>query len=1266
MCGIAGLFQPNGRMLHREHLREFAEEMANVIAHRGPDGSGVWVDERARCALSHRRLSIIDTSDAASQPFRSGDARWQLSFNGEIYNYRDIRARLERQGCRFRSRSDTEVLIEALAFWGPEVIRDLDGMFAFAAFDTQTGKLILARDPFGEKPLYYSWLDRSVLAFASELRSLETLDQFDRMINVDALAEYLSFQYVGAPRSIYQNAAKLMPGTYMIVDPEGNAESVQYFRFQPGVGEPDRRSLPAIADELEDILTRSIKGRLIADVPLGAFLSGGVNSSTVCALIATRLGVPLKTYSIGFAGSPPESEHEVARAFARHIGAEHHEEIISPDVGGFLENYGKLLDEPNADTSCLPTYYLSRFARRHVTVAISGDGGDELFGGYGRYAWMLRERSKRKGQPFLPNGYWTPGAHYYGPAILISADDEVEGLLGFIPEGFARHLARRRAEIDEGSGALLAAMRAGDAAHYMPGAVLAKVDRMSMQHSLEVRTPFLNVELARFAERLPEFVLADGEYSKRALREVAYRYLPRDLIDMPKRGFGLPMNAWMRDSLLPMAESLLGGASVLRDELGAKGVEAFLQRHRDPARFNPYQLWGVVSLELWLRDRPVVFPDIAKDVRRATRGIALPQPEIWSVHAGGNSCIAVPGTILRPDAEVAPRLPPGASRTLRRDRRRRGAARPEPVLLTARGDGPREVPSAPQDSAAALVLPTLKIARRFAPSAYHGLAAKGFEKLFLPCQFDPGVYQEVVLIAPKPKRKSEARLFFDSLRDDVRHVLRRARDKILRRKKTKKKRRKHSAEQEVSPLQSIPSVAPEGSIPPMELEPWFSSFADRYLMPTRQVASLRAGDKIVVFTHGLVSGGAERQWVYLAKGLAELGYNVTFVTSGKLEGQNRHYLALLESTGIEVISAAGQPLDIELYEFLRRFPCVFMDLQNTAEVAAVFRALNPKVVFTQLDSTNIGGAIAAFVSDIPGVVMSFRNYNPTHFPQWAPLWPWMELAYRTLVGSRRIRLTGNFRAANEDYAHWLDVPPSEVATIPNAIDLTLFPLATDEQALALRRDLKISEGAPIVLGVFRLDMEKSPDDFIRVCARIAECDAEVRFLIAGLGPLESQLRSQAGDAGLAERILFLGARTDINVLMRAASLLLHTAKKEGMPNVILEAMLSGTPIVATCVGAIPDLLVDAESARIRPAGDVAGLAGCCIELLKDKGTAKRLAANGAKAAACQSTPAAMAARYAAVAASLFDHKLPATAQQERGIACDPMKLQSVDSDLIDR
>ena len=258
----------------------------------------------------------------------------------------------------------------------------------------------------------------------------------------------------------------------------------------------------------------------------------------------------------------------------------------------------------------------------------------------------------------------------------------------------------------------------------------------------------------------------------------------------------------------------------------------------------------------------------------------------------------------------------------------------------------------------------------------------------------------------------------------------------------------------------------------------------------------------------------------------------------------------------------------------------------------------------------------------------------------------MEFGYRTLVGSRRIRLTGNFDGANEDYARWLDVPRSTVATIPNAIDTTLFPLASDEQALALRLELKIPEDTPIVLGVFRLDVEKGPDDFVRVCARIAECDLKACFLIAGVGPLENHLRSQADEVGLAERILFVGPRPDINVLMRAARLLLHTARQEGMPNVILEAMLSGTPIVATRVGAIPDLLVDAESARIRPAGDVAGLAECCIELLKDSGAAKRLAARAADAAARQSTPTVMAARYAEVAASLFERELPATTQRE--------------------
>ncbi len=360
--------------------------------------------------------------------------------------------------------------------------------------------------------------------------------------------------------------------------------------------------LADLADELEDILTRSIRRRLIADVPLGAFLSGGVDSSTVCALVRRKLDIPLMTFSTGFAGAP-ESEHLTARAFAKHLGTDHHEEILSPDAADFLLHIGQYLDEPNGDSSCLPTYFLSRFARRHVTVAVSGDGGDEMFGGYGRYFG-------------LPSS--SPGDAYFGSRILIMAEEQLADLFGFIPEKFASHLGRLRAEVNGAQGRLLCEMRRSDVDNYMPGAVLAKVDRMSMQHSLEVRTPFLSTELARFAERLPDSVLVQNGRGKQVLREVAYRYLPRKLIDLPKQGFALPMSDWARTSLLDVASKLVtSDDGRLLSMFGAKRINDFMRRQQTQGQFSAYQMWSVAMLESWLRHHPVKLPSVADQQARA-------------------------------------------------------------------------------------------------------------------------------------------------------------------------------------------------------------------------------------------------------------------------------------------------------------------------------------------------------------------------------------------------------------------------------------------------------------------------------------------------------------------------------------------------------------------------------------------------------------------------------------------------------------------------
>lgn len=616
MCGIAGLYRPQRAAMAEPAMNQAVSAMIGSLVHRGPDAGGIWSDPEGRCVLGHRRLSIIDPSDAGAQPMANHDGRWVISFNGEIYNFEDIKPRVEAAGVRLKGRTDTEVLVEALGLWGTSALQQLDGMFAFAAFDTRSGELLLARDPFGEKPLYYTELRGGAVAFASELQALELTPGFDAAVDPNAMAEVLTFQYIGAPRSIYASVKKLRPGHWMRVDRIGRIRVGRYFQFKPGAGGFEDRSLPELADELEDILVRSLGRRLISDVPLGAFLSGGVDSSVVCALVRRKLDRPLTTFSTGFQDAP-ESEHLVARTFAEHLGTTHHEDVLAPDAATFLRDIGAVLDEPNADSSCLPTYLLSQFARQHVTVALSGDGGDELFGGYGRYFSTLNDLALRtSGSPAT----WTPGRIYYGERVLVAAEPEVNELFGFVPCGFGQHLATLRSEVDAEEAHLLCELRRSDVENYMPGAVLPKVDRMSMRHSLEVRTPYLSVELARFAERLPDSAQISGGRGKLVLRELAYRYLPREFVDLPKQGFALPLSDWARASLLKVASEMLDSEeSRLRSAFGSDRIDSYMSRQRSPEHFVPYRLWGVLMLESWLRHRPTLIPDLQGGAGRRNR-----------------------------------------------------------------------------------------------------------------------------------------------------------------------------------------------------------------------------------------------------------------------------------------------------------------------------------------------------------------------------------------------------------------------------------------------------------------------------------------------------------------------------------------------------------------------------------------------------------------------------------------------------------------------
>lgn len=601
MCGIAGIVDFSGCTPPAE-LRRIAVAMADNLSHRGPDAAGVWVAPDGTCALSHRRLSIIDLSEDGRQPMVAADGSRAISFNGEIYNYRELKAELEADGVHFRSRSDTEVLFAGLLREGAGFLPRTDAMFAFALYDADSRRLLLARDAFGEKPLYY-WRWGSLFAFSSELSALTLVPGFDPVIERAAILDYLQFQYVPAPRTIYRDCRKLEPGTWLQVTVDGPDEPARWFSFRTSALVEDRRPLDDLADEAEAILLRSLRRRLISDVPLGAFLSGGLDSSTVAALITRHLGLPLRTFSIGFADTS-DSEHGEAAEIARHLSTEHNERVVDADRTDLVGILGQRLDEPNADSSCLPTWLLSGFTREQVTVALSGDGGDEMFGGYNRYFDCAEAVAENRDR--IQAGTWHAGRDYYSSRMLIFDDRDLRLLAGTDPDPVSSTTLQLRKAIDHDPRPLVNVLRELDAAHYMPGAVLAKVDRMSMQHALEVRTPFLSLELAHFASGLGADRIARGRTGKLVLRTLAGRYLPADWLARPKKGFGMPVSGWGEAAMRPVVTRLLDAPDCrLADWIGGDQLRRWWTEHGS-SHASFYQLWALALLETWLRTHPAV------------------------------------------------------------------------------------------------------------------------------------------------------------------------------------------------------------------------------------------------------------------------------------------------------------------------------------------------------------------------------------------------------------------------------------------------------------------------------------------------------------------------------------------------------------------------------------------------------------------------------------------------------------------------------------
>ncbi len=655
MCGIAGFLDTRSQT-GGDEMGEIGAAMAARLAHRGPDDRGVWLDEAAGIVLAHTRLAILDLSQDGAQPMRSADDRWVISYNGEIYNHVALRRELEALGHRFRGHSDTEVLLEGVSEWGPaETLPRLNGMFAFALFDRVERRLFLTRDRLGEKPLYYAWLG-GVLVFGSELKALREHPAFDGAIDPGALMLYLRHAYVPQPHCIHASARKLPPATFLAVSSAGPRTSPRaYWSVQAvcaeGLAHPFTGSDAQAVDELDSVLRDAVRLRMSADVPLGAFLSGGIDSSTVVALMQAQSTSRVETFSIGFHDEAID-EARFAREVARHLGTHHHELYLTgADALEVVPRIPAIYDEPFADPSQIPTYLLARFTRSRVTVSLSGDAGDELFGGYRRYAQAVRLWRRLRLLPDTARAaIGALGGGDRGATPLARALD--------LAPASIRHRMRLAAELApcrdframwrtlvshwrervvlHGAEPVTAFSGAGDWPRapldqamlldwltYLPDDILTKVDRASMAVSLESRVPLLDPRIIALAWRLPSSFKQRGGTTKWVLREVLHRYVPRALVERPKRGFTAPIGSWIRVELRSWATDLLSGARLRREGfLDAARVEAKLSEHLRGERDWGWPLWGVLMFEAWLAEQR---NDPAFPGRRSRRG-PLPTP----------------------------------------------------------------------------------------------------------------------------------------------------------------------------------------------------------------------------------------------------------------------------------------------------------------------------------------------------------------------------------------------------------------------------------------------------------------------------------------------------------------------------------------------------------------------------------------------------------------------------------------------------------------
>jgi asparagine synthase (glutamine-hydrolysing) len=654
MCGITG-FWDISRQISDDYLPIIVQKMSKSLIHRGPDDGGTWVDGEVGIALGHRRLSIVDLSPEGHQPMISADGRYVLVFNGEVYNFLELRKQLQSLGYSFRGHSDTEVMLSSFCEWGVlEATKRFNGMFAFALWDRQERVLHLGRDRIGEKPLYYGWSGHTFI-FASELKAFKTHPHFQPEINRDALALFLRFSYIPAPYSIYQGIYKLPPATLLTWNGKTiHPQPVSYWSArmaaESGVANPFTGSENEAILHLEALLKDAVGMRMLADVPLGAFLSGGIDSSTIVALMQAQSQQKVKTFSIGV-HEPNYNEAQYAKAVAQHLGTDHTELYVTPNEAlAVIPKLPSLYDEPFSDCSQIPTFLVSQLARNHVTVSLSGDGGDELFAGYNRYFWGRKiwqtlawipkavRHSTAKALTSVSPQTWDQGfttlnsilpaklkvavssnkLHKLASILAVPNPDIMYGCLvshwqeqeKVVIGGSEPSTVLKNPNLCASLPDFTERMMYLDLISYLPDDILVKVDHASMGVSLESRIPFLDHRVVEFAWQIPLSMKIRGNQGKWLLRQVLYKYVPKELIERPKQGFGIPIDSWLRGPLREWAEDLLNESRLRREGyLHPQPIRQKWAEHQSSDAVGKrsyrnwqYYLWDVLMFQAWLAE----------------------------------------------------------------------------------------------------------------------------------------------------------------------------------------------------------------------------------------------------------------------------------------------------------------------------------------------------------------------------------------------------------------------------------------------------------------------------------------------------------------------------------------------------------------------------------------------------------------------------------------------------------------------------------------